>query len=368
MRHIGTPMHEVTIKAPSGESRIIIGEGLLNETPRIIELGLGYLPRKHLLMVDSALRGSKQVKNLEGLPGLVIMETSGEASKSIEAVLKAYDTLIEGGFHRDDAIVALGGGATSDLAGFVAGTYMRGIPLINIPTTLLGMIDGAIGGKSGINYRNIKNIIGVFHQPRLVIIDVALLDTLNPRDYTSGFAEAIKYGIILNSNILNFLKNNKDKLTSRDHDTLIKLIKQCVETKGKVVEIDEKETSGYRMSLNFGHTIGHALELRTNLTHGESVALGMIIEGKLAVKLGLMKHDDYETMKKLIENYGLPTKIPHKINTEDLHKYITMDKKTRENNHIIIPLPTSLGNFKLEKIKINDLIEAINETLQETNP
>ncbi|MBM4451333.1 MAG: 3-dehydroquinate synthase [Chloroflexi bacterium] len=254
---------------------------------------------------------------------------SGEASKSIEQAAKIYDFLVGYRAERKDAIVALGGGMIGDLAGFVAATFLRGLPLVQVPTSLVAMSDASIGGKVAVNHPQGKNLIGAFYQPRLVLADVRTLTTLPKRELVSGWSEVIKHGLVLDAGLLAFLEVNVDKLTSLVLDAVSKAVSWSARTKAEVVSQDEKET-GRRVVLNYGHTIGHGIEASTKFErflHGEAVAVGMVGAAKLSNYLGHLSQGGAERHGEILQKYGLPTSCSG-LELGDILVAMELDKKT----------------------------------------
>lgn len=234
----------------------------------------------------------------------------GEEYKNLEWLSHIYDKFIEYNIERQSAIVALGGGVVGDIAGFAAATYLRGVPYIQVPTTLLAQVDSSVGGKTAVNHPEGKNLIGAFYQPKMVLIDVDVLKTLEHRDIKAGLAEVIKYGVIRDNNFFTFLEQNHGDCLNLG-SSMLHAIKRSCEIKASVVEEDETET-GVRAILNFGHTFGHAIETATNykeLRHGEAVAIGMAAAARLSFRLGICSKNVMERVEGLISNVGLPVKI-----------------------------------------------------------
>ncbi|MFA4835588.1 MAG: 3-dehydroquinate synthase, partial [Dehalococcoidia bacterium] len=255
----------------------------------------------------------------------------GEKSKSIEIARTIYDFLVERRAERGHAIVALGGGVIGDLAGFAAATFLRGMPLVQVPTSLMAMVDSSIGGKTAINHPEGKNLIGAFHQPRLVLSDVQTLSTLPEREFVSGWAEVIKHGLIRDAAFFEFLEQNLDKLTRLDREATTEAIKRSAAIKAAVVSEDEKET-GLRTILNYGHTIAHGLETATGygqLLHGEAVSVGMMGAARIAEKLNLLSSEAVQRQKALLAGFGLPVAFPG-VDTEAVLKAIELDKKVHK--------------------------------------
>jgi len=237
---------------------------------------------------------------------------AGEETKSIDYAIKIYDFLVEHRTERDDIIIALGGGMVGDLAGFVAATFLRGMPWVQVPTSLVAMVDASIGGKVGINHPEGKNLIGAFYQPNLVLADPQTLITLHQRELTSGWAEVIKHGLILDEEFVQFLESNVDKLTKLEPELLTRAIARSAAIKAQVVSQDEKEKEGKRTILNYGHTIAHGLEAATQykrFLHGEAVAIGMVGAAKLSQRLGLLSSAAVERQQSLLQKFGLPTSL-----------------------------------------------------------
>jgi len=256
---------------------------------------------------------------------------SGEKSKTRRTKEQLEDKLLKLKADRYSLIIALGGGVIGDLAGFVAATFMRGISYIQIPTTLLSQIDSSIGGKVAVNHPLGKNLIGAFYQPKKVYIDVETLNTLPKREFRNGMAEVIKYAAILDANLFSYLEDNNQKINIHHKSSILHLVQRCCKLKKMIVEKDEKET-GLRRILNFGHTIGHAIESlsKYKLSHGEAVAFGMVIEAKISAALGMLKQSDVERLRKVIELYKLPTKIPSKMDMAKIIQSTYLDKKAQQ--------------------------------------
>lgn len=289
----------------------------------------------------------------------------GEASKSFEQAQALYTRALEAGLTRSSTIVALGGGVVGDLAGFIAATYMRGIGFIQIPTTLLAQVDSSVGGKVAINHPLAKNIIGAFYQPRMVFINPHTLKTLPQREFATGMAELIKHAFIADNQFLPWLEQNMEALLSRNVQTLTHALYCSCSIKARIVEQDEKE-SGLRMVLNFGHTIGHAIESATGYstyTHGEAVAMGMVYEAKIAVHRGLIGRDYVERLSSLLEKAGLPTRLEaatwKAADWNLLLERMAYDKKNTDSR-IVFVLPTGYGKVEVFKdITTEDIRQAL---------
>lgn len=275
---------------------------------------------------------------------------SGERSKSIAEASELYDQLVEFKADRRTVIVAVGGGVVGDLAGFVAATYARGLPFVQVPTTLLSMVDSSVGGKTGVNHPKGKNLIGAFHQPAGVLIDTATLDTLPDREYRSGLAEVIKYGVILDEPFFQWLEDNAAGLNDRSADVLQHVVARSCELKAHVVKEDEYETTGLRAILNYGHTYAHAFEALSGygeLLHGEAVAIGMVCGSRLAYRLGRIEAGVIDRQIKLLQAVGLPTDVPEELAMQHdaILDCMLLDKKTVAGDLKFV-LPDRIGHVE----------------------
>ncbi len=262
-----------------------------------------------------------------------ILIPSGEEHKTLDTVRNVYDKLHEAGFGRDAAIVAVGGGVVGDLAGFAAATYYRGVPFAQVPTTLLAQVDSSVGGKVGVNLPYGKNLIGAFYQPRFVFIDVKTLTTLAEREVRSGLAEIIKYGAILDKELFEMIADNIDALLKPDIKLFPEIIERCCSLKASVVEQDERE-SGYREVLNFGHTVGHAIEALTRysvLTHGEAITYGMMVEAHMSVNHCGLPQEDARRLCSLLMRLS-PPPLPEIIDDHQIYQTMFTDKKVRSGS------------------------------------
>jgi 3-dehydroquinate synthase len=255
----------------------------------------------------------------------------GEATKSLETASEIYDWLVGLKAERRQAMVALGGGMVTDLAGFVAATYARGVPLVHVPTSLLAMVDAAIGGKVGVNHPRAKNMIGAFYQPRMVIADLATLRTLPPREYVSGWAEVIKHAFIADEDLLAFLEDHAEGTLKLDREITTEAIRRSVAIKARIVSEDEREETGLRTTLNYGHTLAHALESATEygrFLHGESVAVGMMFAAGISERLGMLPADVVQRQRVLLERFNLPARCEG-IDRTRVRAAMALDKKVR---------------------------------------
>ncbi|WP_414755011.1 3-dehydroquinate synthase [Anabaena sp. CCY 9910] len=271
---------------------------------------------------------------------------AGERYKTLNSIQKLYDIALENRLERSSTMVALGGGVIGDMTGFAAATWLRGINVVQVPTTLLAMVDSAIGGKTGVNHPHGKNLIGAFHQPRFVLIDPQVLKTLPVREFRAGMAEVIKYGVIWDAELFKQLEQSKrlDQLRYIKPELMDAILTRSCQAKADVVGKDEKE-GGLRAILNYGHTVGHAVESLTNyrlLKHGEAVGIGMVAAGQIAVNLGLWQQADADRQNALIEKAGLPTKLPDGLDIEGIIEALQLDKKVKDGK-VRFVLPTQIG-------------------------
>ncbi|MFZ5968699.1 MAG: 3-dehydroquinate synthase [Bacillota bacterium] len=292
------------------------------------------------------LYGAKLEEILKDIPYHKIVVKPGENSKSMDTVIKIVSSMLEQGLTRKSRIIAFGGGVVGDLAGFCASIYMRGVPFIQIPTTLLAQVDSSVGGKTGVNLMKYKNSIGAFYQPEAVFIDTDFLASLPYRELLSGIGEVIKYGIIYDYSFFKYIRENIEKLRNLDSSVMMNIIKRCCEIKAQIVSQDEKE-EGLRKILNFGHTMGHGLEGITNFqkyTHGEAVIIGMYYETMLARKLNILDNSYFQEIKEFIEKLDIDLEISE-YSVFDLLNMMSRDKKNQRGKISFI-LPTSRGNVE----------------------
>ncbi len=276
----------------------------------------------------------------------------GESVKGMDRVLDMYRFFMEVGVDRGTRVVAVGGGAVLDAVGFAAGTYMRGLPLVNVPTTLLAMVDTAVGGKTAVDWGEVKNLIGVFHQPVAVVNDVRRLDTLPDEQLRSGLAEVVKYGLTLDRDLLAFVEDNAERVLARDGDTLVALVDWAARTKARVVEADERETRGVRTVLNFGHTVGHAVELLAGMPHGHAVSVGMALELAFAERLGYAGGGVADRAARLLRRLGLPTCV--EVDWGKAAALLVYDKK-RARGEIALPVPVAPGAHAVVRVPLEEL-------------
>ena len=292
---------------------------------------------------------------------------AGERYKTLKSVQKLYDVALENRLERSSTIIALGGGVIGDMAGFAAATWLRGINVVQVPTSLLAMVDSAIGGKTGVNHPQGKNLIGAFHQPRFVLIDPSVLKTLPPREFRAGMAEVIKYGIIWDVQLFTQLEASKrlDQLRYLDEELLQIILSCSCQAKADVVSKDEKE-AGLRAILNYGHTIGHAVESLTGyklVNHGEAVAIGMVAAGQIAVQLKMWKLADAQRQEALIQKAGLPTQLPSVLDIEAIIDTLQTDKKVKDGK-VRFVLPTQIGAVTVTDQVPADVIRQVLRQMQ----
>ena len=317
---------------------IVIERGALQRLDSLLNLN-----RKVLILTDSGVptEYSQRVCSF-CKEGYIVTIDEGEASKSFDNYKLILSHMVKNAFTRSDCVVSVGGGVCGDLGGFVAASYMRGVDFYNIPTTLLSQVDSSIGGKVAIDFEGVKNIVGAFYQPKKVVIDPDTLKTLDKRQVSAGLCEAIKMACTSNSDLFELI----EKSQSLDED-IDKIIVEALKIKKHVVEIDPKE-KGLRKVLNFGHTVGHAIESKVgNLLHGECVSLGM---------MPMCSSDVLPRLRSVLEKYGLPTHID--VSSSELQEYIMRDKKARGENITVIYVD-KIGTFEMRDIKITDIKEYI---------
>ena len=336
-----------------------------------IHIGAGILERAELYAPH--LRGSVAIvtngvvaplyleRVRQALAGARVCEVvveDGEQAKGWPALDRIFDALLAARLGRDGLIIALGGGVIGDLAGFAAATYQRGVPFIQVPTTLLAQVDSSVGGKTAINHARGKNMIGAFHQPRAVIADLATLDTLPDRELRAGLAEVIKHGAALDARFLDWLERHIERLLARDREALAHAVRRSCELKAAIVAEDERET-GVRAVLNFGHTFGHAIETATGFgswLHGEAVAVGMVMAAGLSARAGFLPATDAARLEALIKRAGLPVRPPQ-LARERWHELMAVDKKAAGARMRFVLLH-GLGRAKLESGVEDRLIDA----------
>ena len=365
-----------TIKVEIKEKKeydIFLGSSILTELAEYIKKNQSN--KKIVIISDDNIKNLYEKNILEVLKDLnphLIAIPPGESSKSRETKQKIEDELLDKKFGRDTVIIAFGGGVIGDLAGFVASTFERGIPVIQVPTTLLAMVDSSIGGKTGINTKHGKNLIGTIWQPDAVFADMDFLEKLPQNEFLNGLAEAIKMAIILDKDFFGFIEENYKKIMEKDKKTFTHLIKRGVEIKRDIVNKDPYE-AGLRQILNFGHTIGHAVEAYSDFSmkHGFCVAIGMAVEIRIAVLLGELDTSEEKRIVSLLKWIGLPTNINKEFEKEKLIEFMMLDKKARKKKPRFVILK-EIGKVKEENdnfsFEINEEVieKAIESSKNET--
>lgn len=316
---------------------IHIGRGILDRMALI--LAKGNWASRWFVITDetvSGLHGGRVLAAMAGagLKAECLAIPPGERAKTVTTCLHLAEALLEKGADRASGLIALGGGVVGDVGGFLASIYMRGIPCVQVPTTLLAQVDSSIGGKTGVDIEAGKNLLGTFHQPRAVFVDMEFLETLPQREFTSGLAEIVKYGIIDDPDLLAILEDAAEALRERDPAVLERVVSSSCRIKKGIVEIDEME-KGLRRILNFGHTVGHAVEAESGyaVSHGEAVAMGMAAAAAISEHLRYLNAEDRERIEKAIERAGLPRRIPRDLDAGRLMARMEKDKK-KENDRI----------------------------------
>lgn len=348
---MATETTTVRVELSERSYNIAIGPGLLADAGRFI---FDQTKCSHAVVITDSnvesLHGQPVVDSLEQAGVRVDMATvpAGESTKSASHADQLWRLMLEFGADRKSIVVAVGGGVVGDLAGFIAASYGRGIRFVQIPTTLLAQVDSSVGGKVGINLPGAKNMVGAFWQPAAVLIDTDVLNTLPVREYRSGLAEVVKYGVILDAQFFEFLEANIAVLNSRDADVMRHIVARSCELKAQVVSADEREETGLRAVLNYGHTFCHAIEAETGYgtyLHGEAVAIGMLCASRLAESMGRIDADTTRRQYDLIKALGLPSAVPD-VSHDVLIRAMQKDKKT-EHGKLRFVLPSRLGHVEL---------------------
>ena len=291
----------------------------------------------------------------------ILVVDAGERSKASEVATDLWETMLEEGADRQSIVVAVGGGVVGDLAGFVAATFARGLSLFQVPTTLLAQVDSSVGGKVGINLPSAKNMVGAFWQPQGVLIDVDVLKTLPDREYRAGLAEVVKYGVILDADFFAYLEDHTGEINAKSPAVLRPIVERCCQLKANVVENDERETTGLRAVLNYGHTFAHALEAAGKygqLLHGEAVSMGMMCAARLAERMGRVDDAFVTRQLALLEALELPTETPE-TNGDELITLMHHDKKV-DDGRLRFVLPDKMGHVELvEEVRVDDIVASL---------
>ena len=356
-------MQTVTVNLGQRSYPIELGEGLLRRVGELMKaqgiggrVGIVSNPPVAGLYAEE-VRESLQAAGYETA---LVLIPEGEGHKNTASLGLIYDALVENGFDRSATLIALGGGVIGDITGFAAATFLRGIGYVQIPTTLLAQVDASVGGKTAVNHEQGKNLVGAFHQPRLVVIDMKTLRTLPPREFAAGMAEVIKHGIIQDAGYFGFLEDEMDALIRLDPAAVETAVAGSCRIKAAVVEQDEREDDR-RAILNFGHTIGHALESFTGYArflHGEAVAIGMIQAAALSAGRGLLSAGELGRIEGLVRRAGLPWRIPDDIALEDLVAGMALDKKSHAGK-IKFVLCEGIGRTRFQWFSATEIVREL---------
>jgi len=354
-------MKRVKVRLGNNSYEVNIGSGILSQTGR--KLKENGLADKLVVITNPTVKGLygdalQRSLTKEDFTVTILQVPDGEEQKSLETAGRLYSELASVYAERTTPILALGGGVIGDLAGFVAATYLRGVPLVQIPTTLLAQVDSSIGGKVGVDHGQLKNEIGAFYQPRLVITDIDTLKTLDSKTLGSGLAEVIKYGVIWDKELFLYLEKNLDRIKSLDGETLEEIVSRSAKIKAEIVARDEKDL-GLRVILNYGHTVGHAIETASDfkVDHGEAVAIGMLAAARVSNQMGILNQNELARLEGLIKKADLPTKVPN-LKVETLIQAMKHDKKVVKGK-VKFVLPKSLGKvFITDEVSLS-LVEQI---------
>jgi 3-dehydroquinate synthase len=339
-------MQELRLHTAAGSTEIIVGENL-SDRLKSIEQELVLLVDEHVLCEHHDLFE----------PFRTITVPFGEGHKTLRTVESIYRKLVEFEADRTTMLVGVGGGLATDVAGFVASTYLRGVPFGFISTTLLGQVDASIGGKNGVNLDGYKNMVGDFRQPSFVWCDLSLLRTLSYREFVSGIGEVIKYGAIRDHKFLDYLEKHMELLLKQDMEVLEKVVSVSAAIKVEVVEKDEKE-SDLRRILNFGHTLGHAIERHHKVLHGEAVGMGMVLAAQLSSNLGLLPQAESQRLKQMVAAAGLPVEM--NLDPEALYLNIRKDKK-RSGDQVHLVLLDGPGSTVIKPFELNELKRIVHD-------
>ncbi|ABW01641.1 3-dehydroquinate synthase [Caldivirga maquilingensis] len=335
----------------SGEVRVLVNYPHADELSKLLD--------KYTSCMIITPSSVSSLVNFSKCPRIIIKD--GEEGKGIETVLNIIKQSMDNSLDRSGVMIGIGGGSTLDVTGFAAAVYMRGVDYVNVPTTTLAMVDAALGGKTGVNAAGLKNIIGVVKQPSEIIVDLAFIKSLPASNYLDGFAEVLKYGVTMDKGLFDKLSSNVDKVMNRDEGLLEDLIYGSLVNKAHVVEADEYDTLGIRIVLNYGHTIGHALESASgfSISHGKAVGLGMICESTIGVKLGYTNPDIPGYLTESLSELNLIQSI--KVNADSALRAITGDKK-RNGGFLNLPIVTELGDWVKVRVKVDEYLRLVKES------
>jgi len=358
---VGNPV-SISLRLASDEYTVLVGEDLIGKTVELAAAHAGLRSRSAAIVTDSnvgPLYAATVAASLEGagIRTVILTVPAGEASKSMDRVTEVCRGMLQAGLDRKSFLVALGGGVVGDLAGFAAAIFQRGIPCLQIPTTIVSQVDSSVGGKTGVNTPEGKNLLGAFHQPRLVLADTETLGSLPEREFNEGFAEIIKHAAIRDASLLDLVE---DRNAIRKH--LVPLVARNVVIKAGIVEADERETTGTRALLNFGHTLGHGIEAAGGygrFLHGEAISLGLVAATRLSVEKAGLPDAEGDRILRALSTYGLPTRLPSDISDEAVVAAMARDKKF-EAGQIRFVLLRKLGDaFVSDSVNPEDLRRAL---------
>ena len=356
-------MHIETVNLEDNSYPIFIGEG----ASLSLENFDGYIAGKDIAIVTNEVVAPLYLNEISDLfSNMNVIEyilPDGEQEKKLKTVHKIIDRLMEAGFGRDSTLIALGGGVVGDITGFTASIFMRGINFIQIPTTLLAQVDASVGGKTAVNHKSGKNLIGSFYQPQCVICDSIFLATLEATEISAGLAEIIKYGLIFDSEFFQWLQKNMQQILSNDRAAVDYVIQRSCAIKAEIVAQDEKEQS-VRALLNFGHTFGHAIEKLTgygNWTHGDAVAVGMVLAARLSEKMSLITPEDVQNIEEILTAANLPISLPN-IDPAELLAAMQSDKKVKDRNIQLVLLKNIGEAFLTADYSQEDLVNILRDS------
>ncbi len=341
-------MKLLEVKAESKKSKILIGESL-------DKLSAYIKGRKAVIITDENLLRLYRERFPKDIP--VVEMGLGEKNKTFNTLETIFDRFVELEVDRSTLVIAIGGGIVCDVAGFAASTFMRGMPVGFVSTTLLSQVDASVGGKNGVNFRGFKNMVGVFNQPEFVICDIDMLETLEKKEFKAGFSEIIKAGLIKEPELFSYCEQKALSAISFDKDVLTKMVYDSVQVKAKVVEADEKE-KGERRLLNLGHTFAHAIEKLTGILHGEAVSIGIVLAAKVSEKMGMISVEESDRIKDVLTMYDLP--VTPNIEVSRLFSAMKQDKK-REGDEIHLVLLEKIGKAVTKKIPYSHLEKIIDD-------
>jgi 3-dehydroquinate synthase len=360
-------MQQIHVELGKNSYPIYIDRGSLSRVGRILK---GHVPMSAnvALVTNSVINGlyGDVVRNSLQSTAMEVVTAEvpdGEEYKSLTWAGRLFDAFVESGMTRHSGVIALGGGVIGDLAGFAAATFMRGIPLVQIPTSLIAQVDSSVGGKTAVNHPKGKNLIGAFHQPRLVLTDVDVLKTLPEREFRSGLAEVIKHGVIMDSELFEYMESNSPKILDLDPKSIEQIVSRSCKDKAVIVEQDEREHD-VRAILNYGHTVGHSIEAVTgynSFRHGEAVAIGMVVAARIAVNMGILDEQCAIRQNRLLADCGLPTTFPD-LDVDRVIETIHLDKKSKEGGKPRFVLPKDIGKaIVVENVTDDQIRQAILE-------